>query len=366
MLTFLIFVVVLGLLVFVHELGHFIMAKRAGMKVEEFGFGFPPRLFGVKYKETIYSLNWIPLGGFVKIFGENGETDEAGSFRSKSFLQRFAVLIAGVTMNMALAWFLLSIVFGIGVPTVLETEDDAARAEDVKVQVVDVATSSPAEEAGLQIGDEIRAVQGEAVESVEQAVSLVDARRGEETELTLAFGDEERTATVVPRAETPEGEGALGIGLVRTGTLSYPWYEAIGRGFVSAFALLGTIVIAFGTIIVEIFSGAGVSADLAGPVGIAVLTGQAAKLGIASLLQFTAVLSVNLALINVLPLPALDGGRILFAIIEKLRGKPVSQKTEGMVHTVGFVSLLVLMLAVTVRDVARFWDPIANFFQNLF
>ena len=211
MLTFLIFVVVLGLLVFVHELGHFIMAKRAGMKVEEFGFGFPPRLFGVKYKETIYSLNWIPLGGFVKIFGENGETDEAGSFRSKSFLQRFAVLIAGVTMNMALAWFLLSIVFGIGVPTVLETEDDAARAEDVKVQVVDVATSSPAEEAGLQIGDEIRAVQGEAVESVEQAVSLVDARRGEETELTLAFGDEERTATVVRQQQSVDSIVAVPV-----------------------------------------------------------------------------------------------------------------------------------------------------------
>ena len=147
---------------------------------------------------------------------------------------------------------------------------------------------------------------------------------------------------------------------------SYPWYEAIWRGIISSFTLLGAITVGFATLFRDLFSGAGVSADLAGPVGIAVLTGQAAKLGVASLLQFTAILSVNLALINILPLPALDGGRVFFAIVEKIRGKRVSQKFEGLTHTIGFGALLLLMLVVTVRDISKFWDPIASFFTQLF
>ncbi len=364
MLTIFLFVFVLAFLVFVHELGHFIMAKRAGMKVEEFGFGFPPRIFGIMRKGTVYSINWIPLGGFVKILGENGENTEGGSFRSKSFWARLSVLLAGVVMNMLLAMLLLSIVFGIGVPTVVDGPGVGIR--DVKVQIIDLAKGSPAEQAGIKIGDAIRSVQGEPVDSVAEAVALVDARKGQETEIVLAFGSDERTIHVTPRTESPEGQGALGIGLVQTGVISYPWYEAIARGSVAAFGLLATIVLSLASIVKSLFTGGGLSADLAGPVGIAVLTGEAAKLGLASLLQFAAVLSVNLALINVLPLPALDGGRLLFTIIEKVRGKRVPERVEGLVHTIGFLALLILMLAVTAKDVSRFWSPIATFVTKLF
>lgn len=358
LLTILLFIVILGLLVFVHELGHFVMAKRAGMRVEEFGFGFPPRMFGFKRGGTIYSINWIPLGGFVKIFGEDGgDAHDSDSFANKSAVKRFSVLVAGVTMNFVLAGVLMAIGAGMGLPTVVREGQNlsaSAKIKDVSVAVIDVAINSPAQQAGLKVGDRIIKIDNEPVSSVEQMQQLTAAKAGSQVAYTIKRGSEEITRNAVPRSMPPKGEGPLGIALATVGRVSYPWYEVLPRGFVLAWQLLVATIGAFWMILSQWISGQSVGVALSGPIGIAVLTRDVAQLGFVYLLQFTAVLSVNLAVINAIPFPALDGGRILFLLIEKIRGKKIPQKAEQLANTVGFALLLLLMLFVTVKDVGRF------------
>lgn len=368
--TILIFAIILGLLVFVHELGHFVMAKRAGMRVEEFGFGFPPRMFGIKKGETMYSINWIPLGGFVKITGEDGaESDDPESFVNKTAWQRFLVLIAGVTMNVILAWFLLAIGIGLGLPTVLHEGEQlpkSAHIRDQRVTVIEVASNSPAALAGLKVGDSIVKVNNQDTTSIDQMQEQTKQAAGKETVYTFKRGDMVFEKTLTPRTTPPTGEGPLGIGLASVARVSYPWYEAIPRGFAAAFNLVATTVSAFGNIIGQWISGASVNAALSGPVGIAVLTRDVAQLGFIYLLQFTALLSINLAVINAVPFPALDGGRILFLIIEKIRGRKLPIKAEQIANTAGFALLLLLMVFVTVKDVTRYSEGFKNLFHRIF
>ncbi|MBI3952547.1 MAG: site-2 protease family protein [Candidatus Doudnabacteria bacterium] len=357
LLTIVIFVIILGLLVFVHELGHFIVAKRAGMKVEEFGFGFPPRMFGLKRGETIYSINWIPLGGFVKILGENGDSEDPRSFASKSAGKRFWVLIAGVSMNFVLAAVLMSIGAGIGLPTVVvegEQLPKNAQIRDVSVAIISVAPASPAQEAGVKVGDRILAVNGLTIDSVEQMQEATQVSAGKATEYLFKRGKDEIRATITPRLDPPPDEGRLGVALASVGYVRYPWYQVIPQGIVAAFRLLVATISAFWFVISHWISGQGVNVGLAGPVGIAVLTRDVAQLGFVYLMQFTAVLSVNLAVINAIPFPALDGGRVLFLAIEKIRGKKLPQQAEAIANTVGFALLILLMLFVTVKDVSKF------------
>jgi regulator of sigma E protease len=366
--TILLFLIILGLLVFVHELGHFAMAKRAGMQVEEFGFGFPPRLFGIKRGDTIYSINWIPLGGFVKIAGEDGgQTENPKSFASKGFWPRFAVLIAGVTMNIIFAWLIISIGIGIGLPTVVyegESLPPSARVSEAKIAFTGIATDSPAALAGFKVGDSVIRVNNEQVDSIEELQQLTKDNSGKEALYVVTRGSDTIEKTLTPRANPPEGEGPLGVSLATVAQVSYPWYEAPFRGFGATFNLTWGTISAFGKIIGQWVSGESVSAELSGPVGIAVLTRDVAQLGFIYLLQFTAVLSVNLAVINAVPFPALDGGRILFLIIEKLRGRKLPETAEQVANTVGFGLLLLLMLFVTVKDFGRFdiIDRIKNIF----
>lgn len=370
LLTIIIFAVILGLLIFVHELGHFVMAKRAGMRVEEFGFGFPPRMFGVKKGETVYSVNWIPLGGFVKITGEDGaESPDPKSFANKNAWQRFLVLIAGVTMNVVLAWFLLSVGVGLGMPTVLregESLPASAHIAGQRVTIIEVAAASPAALAGLKIGDSIVAVGGQGLASIEQMQELTRQSAGKEIVYLIKRGDVEFAKTLTPRDNPPDGQGPLGVGLALVARISYPWYEAIPRGLAAAFNIVVVTVSALATIIGQWISGSSVSAALSGPVGIAVLTRDVAQLGFIYLLQFTALLSVNLAVINAVPFPALDGGRILFLVIEKIRGKKMHIKAEQIANTVGFGLLLLLMAFVTVKDVTRYSEGFKNLFQRIF
>jgi regulator of sigma E protease len=364
-----IFVIILGLLVFVHELGHFIMAKRAGMNVEEFGFGFPPRIFGIKRGETIYSINLIPLGGFVRITGEDGSDNiDPKSFGNKSFFQRFAVLIAGVTMNLIFAWVLISLALGLGLPTVLNSANPlpaSARVSYVEVTVIGVDIGSPADQAGLKIGDSIEGINGAVITTVEEMQTLTALVSGEETVFAFSRGDLSFERNIIPRINPPEGEGPIGISLSTVGRVSYPWYETLPRGLVSTFNLMLGILVAFGTIIVGLLSGQGAAgAELAGPVGIAVLTRDVAQLGFVYLVQFTAVLSVNLAIINALPFPALDGGRILFLLVEKIRGRKMKLQAEQIANTVGFGLLILLMVFVTIKDFGRF--EIIDRLKNLF
>jgi regulator of sigma E protease len=341
LLTILIFIIILGLLVFVHELGHFVMAKRAGMAVEEFGFGFPPRLFGIKRGETTYSINWIPLGGFVKIVGEDGENpNNPRSFGSKNFFARFSTLAAGVTMNMIFAWILLSIALGMGLP-------------NGSVEVSSVHENSPAINAELMVGDQLVKVNGTEIFSPDQLQTLTKENAGKDTTYTIKRGEETFDKQMVPRENPPEGQGALGVTL-RPGTSSYPWYEAPLKGLEVTWRYFWATIMAFGTIIGNLVVGEPAGVEVTGPVGIAKLTGDVAALGFVYLLQFTAILSINLAIINAVPFPALDGGRLLFLVIEKIRGRKMNPLVEQWTNTIGFALLLLLMLIVTIKDVSSF------------
>ena len=347
MITAIIFLIVLSVIVFVHELGHFVMAKRAGMKVEEFGFGFPPRLWGHKPKnsETTYTINAIPFGGFVKIQGEDGDDrTNQRSFAKKGFWARASVILAGVVMNVILAAALLAISNGIGSRIAVDRAT-IAKATDIKIQITQIAKNSPAEKAGLQVFDEIK-----GFESVEEVQSYIARHKGQEMTLALARGP----VQVTPRLNPPTGEGALGIALAKTGYVSYPWYEAIWRGIKEALAGLWFIATGFTMIIKNLFTTGKAGVELAGPIGIAVVTGQQARLGFTYLLQFVAFISLNLAVINVVPFPALDGGRLLFLVIEKIKGSPLPRRVENGFNTVGFVLLLLLMFFITAKDVLKF------------
>jgi len=367
-LTIVIFIAILGLLVFVHELGHFIMAKRAGMRVDEFGFGFPPRLFGIKRGGTLYSINLIPLGGFVKIAGEDGsETASPESFVNKTFFQRFNVLIAGVTMNIILAWVLISIGTAVGLPTVISEGEELPKSAIIRsssVGILETAPDSPATGAGLRPGDVITSINGQEVKSISDAQQITTENAGRENLYVIRRGSDSFEAKITPRVNPPEGQGAIGIALGEIARVSYPWYEAPYRGLISTVNLTWYTLTAFGGLIAAAFQGENVGAALSGPVGIAVLTRDVAQLGLIYLLQFTAVLSVNLAIINIVPFPALDGGRILFLIIEKLRGKKMNEKVEVWANTIGFLLLLMLMLGVTVHDFGKFniIDKVKNLF----
>ncbi|OGZ35402.1 MAG: RIP metalloprotease RseP [Candidatus Portnoybacteria bacterium RIFCSPLOWO2_01_FULL_43_11] len=358
-LTIIIFILILGILIFAHELGHFITAKRAGIKVDEFGFGFPPRIFGVKKGETTYSLNLFPIGGFVKIYGEEGEgRDDIRSFSSKSLSRRAIIIAAGVTMNLVLAALLLSLGHWVGLPSMIDDEANG-NLNNPQVQIIETAKDSPVEKAGIKIGDTIASlklkVENEKLEisRVAEVREFTEAHRGEEVVVIIQRGDEILEKTLVLRENPPEGEGPLGAALVRTAIVSYPWYKAIILGITSTVNLIWVIIAAFLSIIWNLITTGRLITEIAGPVGIFTLTSQAAKLGFIYVLQFTALLSINLAIINILPFPALDGGRLLFLFIEKIKGSPVSQKIEKIIHTAGFIILILLMLAVTWRDVVK-------------
>lgn len=362
--TLIIFILIIGLLIFVHEFGHFISAKKAGLLVEEFGFGFPPRLFGIKRGETVYSINLIPLGGFVKILGENGEDkDNPKSFASKPVWVRAVILTAGVAMNFLLTVLLLSIGFKIGLPQVIDSQGGEVREE--KIQVAFVNKNSPAQEIGINIGDEILEINGQPEDTPEKVQKIIKENRGQEIVLEIKRGDKVMEKRVTPRENPPEDEGPLGIAIVKTGIVAYPWYTAIWKGVVSTFSLTLAIIFAFYTIIKNLILGLPTMAEFAGPVGIAVMTGRVAKMGFSYLLQFVALLSINLAIINILPFPALDGGRLFFLVIEKIRNKKVSQKVENFVHMIGFALLIGLMIFVTFRDVARFKDVFINLWRRI-
>lgn len=358
MLTVIIFIVVLGILVLVHEFGHFYVAKKAGMKVEEFGFGFPPRIFGIKKGETIYSINWIPFGGFVKVYGENGENEnDPRSFVSKPAGVRSKVIVAGVAMNLLLAVVFLS--FGNAFGLRIGLLDGDAAAKDIKIQVLQVSKDSPADSVGLKPLDEIVRLRRDSDVSIPRQIdevqNFVNKYAGQEIVLTIKRNGGESDLKLVPRENPPPGQGAIGVNLARTGIVSYPWHEALWRGVRDTGVMTANIFIALIMFFKNLLVDSRLAADVSGPVGIAVLTGQAAGLGFNYFLQFVALLSINLAVLNILPFPALDGGRLLFIGIEKIKGSPVSRKVEGFVNAAGFVFLIALMIWITVKDVIKFF-----------
>lgn len=352
MLTVLIFIVVIGVLVLVHEWGHFIVARRAGMRVEEFGFGFPPRLFGIKKGETAYSINLIPFGGFVKIYGEDGEHRDAPmSFASKPIGTRLKVIVAGVTMNFLFAVFLLMLGNYVGIRVGIgdEMDDIFGAARDRKIQVLRVVEGSPAHQVGLKIFDEIV-----GFETVQEVRDYIAANAGGEIELTIKR-DSQTEAKTILLPEKDDGDGLLGIVPARTGLLFYPWYEAMWRGLQDAVFLTAQTAVGYYQLFSTLLLKGQLLADVSGPIGIASVTGQAAAVGFRFLLQFVALISVNLAILNIIPFPALDGGRALMLVIEKFKGSPVNQKVEAFINSIGFAFLILLMIYATVKDVGRFF-----------
>jgi regulator of sigma E protease len=356
-MTLIIFILILSLLVFIHEFGHFLAAKRAGILVEEFGFGLPPRIWGKKIGETTYSINALPIGGFVKLFGENGEESESAekkeetkgrAFYEKSLLRRFSVLVGGVTMNLLLAVVAFSILYFIyGIPT-----------KTGEVKVVAVSESSPASEIGLKDEDKIISVDGKKFSGIEEFVNYTTGKAGEEIEIVIAREGESRVFKVVPRKEPPEGEGPLGVAISDTQLKKYPvWqmpYFGVREGFKESVTWGGMILTSLrDNVVLNIAKGEAPSKDLAGPIGIYQITGQVRQAGILALLQFLGILSVNLAIINILPFPALDGGRLVFLVYEAIFRKKINPKIEVWANSVGMALLLGLMLLITINDITR-------------
>lgn len=386
LLTIIIFLIVLSVLVLAHEWGHFMTARKFGVKAEEFGLGFPPRALGFyknnlgqwKYvfggkevtdcPKTVYSLNWLPLGGFVKIKGENGEGEnEPDSFASRPVWQRAIMLSAGVVMNIILAMALIIAGFMVGLPQALDSSIDArAQVSDRKIQIVQVIKGSPAEQADLKIGDTIISIDNNKFLNFEELQNYVNSKIGLELNYKIERGQDSIDKKIAPVLMPETDKGGVGVALSETGIVRYPWYLAAWEGFKTTFILIWVIILAFYELIKGLIVGQGVSVDLAGPVGIATITGQVARLGFVYLMQFTALLSINLAVINFFPFPALDGGRFLFLIIEKIKRKPVRREIENVIHNIGFALLMILVLVVTFRDVAKFSGVFGNIWNKIF
>jgi len=307
----------------------------------------------IESKHTVYSINWIPLGGFVRIKGEDGNgTKDLDSFASKKAWPRIKILAAGVIMNFIFAWILISIGFMIGAPETIESND--VNIANAKIQISEVLPDSPADKAGIKIGDEIlKENKQTSFAGVTDVQNYINSNKGKAIDFNVLRGSDIVEIKVVPRENAPAGQGAIGIALAQTVIKRYPVHEALWNGAIAVYNLTIAILLALGGIIMKLFAGNGVGAEVSGPIGIAILTKQVATLGLVYVLQFAALLSINLGIINALPIPALDGGRILFILIEKIKGSPVTQKTEQLFHTIGFVLLMLLMVLVTLRDVLK-------------
>lgn len=364
-MTIFLFILILGILVFVHELGHFAVARWSGVAVEEFGFGFPPRIIGVKRGTTTYSLNWIPFGGFVKLQGEQEDgAHRADSFVQAPFRKQFAILIAGVFMNALLAWVLLSVTFmaGVGADLASVPQNKHIAISTTRVEAL-VTDGSPSAKAGLKTGDIVTTVNDQPLSSTDQIISLAQSEDYPVLRLKVQRKNEIKDIQITP--QSVDSGPRYGLGIQQVVTVRYPWYIAPWYGLQAGFDMTRQTFIGFGALLRDLLTTAKVSSDVTGPVGIAVLTGQVAQYGFIATLQFMAVLSISLAVVNFLPLPALDGGRALFVFLGHVRGKPVDPRIEGIIHTIGFYTLLILILLLSVRDVSKFGlvDQVKGLFQ---
>ncbi|MDO8435782.1 MAG: M50 family metallopeptidase [bacterium] len=348
------FISLMGLIV-IHELGHFFVAKKFGVRVDEFGIGYPPRLYGKKIGETIYSLNLLPFGAFVRIAGETENIDDARSFSAKPIWQRALIIVAGVVSFWLTAAFLFSIVFSFG--TRIAVGDNEQNLENPKVQILAVGPNSPAATAGLKPGDAILKAKSPnstvLIGKVKEVQELTAEYNGQEIILTIQRGKDVFDIKITPRANPPLGEGPLGIALVRTALKSYPWYKSPFEGIRATINMTTAVVQGYGQMIKNIISKKPAGVELVGPVGTFRLLAEAGKLGASNFLQFIGMIAIYIALFNILPIPAVDGGKLFFLAIEAIRRKPISEKIEQSVTTVFFMLLLALMVLVTIKDVMK-------------
>lgn len=365
MLTAVIFLLVLAVLIFVHELGHFLIARWNGIRVDEFKIGFGPRLFSWGKGETKYGLNLIPFGGYVKIHGEDPDDesisgrDKDRSFVNKKGWQQAAVLFAGVFFNFLFAWILYSIVFMVGVtadPTGFEQYSSSFK--DQRIMVTDVSVGSPAEKAGLKMGDSIvgRGSNYSLFEkiAVEDIQSYVNSSNGSPISISIGRGNESpKLVSIVPTQGIVKGKYAIGISMSEVVNIKFSFFSAIYEGAHYTLIMMRETVIGLYSFFANIFRGSANFSDVSGPIGIAGIVGDAAGMGLKYLLMVTALISINLGIINLIPFPALDGGRILFVAIEGIIRRRIAPKFSNIVNMVGFVLLMALMVVVTYKDIAK-------------
>ena len=333
-MTIVLAIIFLAFILLAHELGHFLLAKLSKVEVEEFGFGFPPRIMAKKIGGTTYSLNWLPLGGFNKIKEESFERQPAS--------RRMLILIGGIIANVILGWVFFSLVFMIGSKPL--------------VMISDLAPNSPAALAGLQKNDEVLSVtfQKEILNtpfSSQQFIDFVGSHKGETITLKISRAGKTMDFQVTSRKNPPAGEGSLGVVIVDAGLPAKPF----GQSLVEAFKITGQVIwltfVSIYHLITQAFSKPEVLSALTGPVGAIALAGQVGKIGFSYLLQIMAFLSLGFAAFNILPFPGLDGGHLLFILIEKLKGSPVSARIRSYANAFGLSLLLLLMVFVTIKDI---------------
>ncbi len=349
-MTIIIFLLVLLVCVLVHEWGHFFAARKSGMLVQEFGFGIPPRLWGKKKGETLYSINALPIGGFVKIAGENGLDDDTPTerqFESKPWYLKAFVLVAGVVMNFVLALVLFTLAYSLGMPTATKGGTPT---------VVAVTPQSPAQKAGVVIGDTIQKVTVDGIHATTIATEdlrALIASSAKEVRIVYTHAGEQKEVTVVPQGE--QGARFIGVAVEPIGIVKANLSESIHAAWLQTWSLVAAIWNTLAHLVGGIFVAGdqgGVS-DLVGPVGLANQVRGAATIGFAYLLAFTAVISVNLAVLNIMPFPALDGGRLVVVLLEAVTRKKFSRTVIGYIHAGGFLLLILLMLVLTVGDIRK-------------
>lgn len=379
-MSILLFLLVLTVLVLVHEAGHFFMARWSGVKVDEFGVGFPPRALGflrekgvwrrvargvTSLPKTIFSLNWLPLGGFVRLKGEQGEAaQDPDSFQQATFGRKLAIISAGVIMNWLLAWGIFSTGYAVGIPMDKTYAPPQAITRDAGVIVSFVLSNGPAEKSGLTVGDRILAVNEEVLAS-DMVLARVKERSSNDAPVRLEVlrKGEEKTLEIMPELLSDLGRRGIGVGFEERVIARLPLWLAPLEGFRTTFLLTKAILGGFVELLRALTGPSQLAGSVSGPVGIAVMTGRIAEEGVWALARFAGILSINLAIVNFLPIPALDGGRALFLIIERLRGKKHRADIEAMIHSIGFLVLLGLILLVTFQDLRQYGPAI---WQGLF
>jgi regulator of sigma E protease len=363
-MSLILFILILAVLILVHELGHFSVAKFFGIKVEEFGIGFPPRLIHKKIGETIYSFNLLFFGGFVKIFGENANeaAQNPRSFAHKSRWIQAAVVVAGIVMNIAFAWLIISVGYMVGLPSAVE-HVGVGLVQGGQVMVTGILPKSPAEKAGFQAGDIIETIQTGSASldtrtlntSMQSDVvrNFIAAHADESDVILIKRGHDEVTLVAKPIVGLIEGHKALGVQLDDVGTLRLSPPLAFVQGAIITYSM--TISTATGLIAFfgQIIRGVADFGGVAGPIGIAGIGAKAVSNGFASAITLTALISINLAVINVLPIPGLDGGRLLIIAIEGVIRRPVPQQLATGLMIAGFAFLIGIMLLVSYHDIAK-------------
>lgn len=357
LLTAVVFFIILSILVLIHELGHYMVARFVGVHVEEFGFGLPPMIWGKKIGKTIYSINWLPIGGFVRLAGEDEEDSQKSKVKSqnkkeyfwaRSKKERTAILLAGVTMNFLLAWGITTYIFTQGIYQ-----------QSGKVHVEQVVAGGPAQEAGIRINDVVEQAVDAAgdtriIKTPTDLTSFTNAHRGTLVTLTVMRGTVTFPVNVTPRKQVPAGQGPMGIAISDLEQKNYSLQEAPWAAFKETLSRARDMFVGIGSLIWGLVHLQPVGADVAGPIGIAAVTGQAVKFGFKAVLEFMSILSLNLAVLNVLPIPALDGGRVLFVFLEKILGRRIKPAFERQTHQIGMIILLFLVLLISIHDILRF------------